>query len=164
MLSSCFSHTKKSTKRCGHLCDHVCPPSHTHPPSRARAHARSLSLAGSQVPWAQLFETSRCAPLTALPTSCWVVVWRQIDGIWNLSAEQGQLGKMFVTNVRFVWYAKANEMHNISVSYYQVVRHFTGARRVPLSRIDVLCCLLFALPCWRTSTRRRVAPTVLRHI
>jgi len=48
-------------------------------------------------------------------------IYEEIDGIWNLSAEQGQLGKMFVTNVRFVWYAKANEMHNISVSYYQVL-------------------------------------------
>lgn len=47
-------------------------------------------------------------------------IYEEVDGVWNLSNEQGQLGKLFVTNVRFVWFASSNELFNISVSYYQI--------------------------------------------
>ena len=47
-------------------------------------------------------------------------IYEEVDGVWNLSHEQGQLGKLLITNVRLVWFASSNELFNISVSYYQV--------------------------------------------
>jgi Bardet-Biedl syndrome 5 protein len=47
-------------------------------------------------------------------------IYEEVDGVWNLSHEQGQLGKLLVTNVRIVWFAASNELFNISVPYYQM--------------------------------------------
>eukprot|EP00095_Tigriopus_kingsejongensis_P007057 maker-scaffold146_size311726-snap-gene-2.23 protein:Tk07057 transcript:maker-scaffold146_size311726-snap-gene-2.23-mRNA-1 annotation:"hypothetical protein CAPTEDRAFT_176376" len=43
-----------------------------------------------------------------------------IDGVWNLSSDQGNLGLFVITNVRVVWYAKMNELFNISIPYLHI--------------------------------------------
>lgn len=44
-----------------------------------------------------------------------------INGVWNLSSDQGNLGTFIVTNVRLVWFANMNELFNISLPYLQMV-------------------------------------------
>lgn len=43
-----------------------------------------------------------------------------INGVWNLSSDQGNLGTAIVTNVRVVWYANLNELFNISIPYLHI--------------------------------------------
>mmetsp|Transcript_8891 Transcript_8891/g.16350 ORF Transcript_8891/g.16350 Transcript_8891/m.16350 type:complete len:344 (-) Transcript_8891:176-1207(-) len=45
---------------------------------------------------------------------------RKVPGVWNLSADQGNLGTFFVTNVRVIWYAEMAENFNISIPYMQL--------------------------------------------
>eukprot|EP00039_Didymoeca_costata_P002624 m.61518 g.61518 ORF g.61518 m.61518 type:complete len:352 (+) comp11421_c0_seq1:191-1246(+) len=45
----------------------------------------------------------------------------EVRGVWNLAQAQGQLGHMFITNIRMVWYARSNEIFNISLPYYKVL-------------------------------------------
>ena len=47
-------------------------------------------------------------------------VYSKVDGVWNLSSEQGNLGTLFVTNVRVVWHANLAENFNVSVPYMQM--------------------------------------------
>ncbi|XP_022662257.1 Bardet-Biedl syndrome 5 protein homolog isoform X2 [Varroa destructor] len=44
----------------------------------------------------------------------------KINGVWNLSSDQGNLGTFYVTNVRIVWHANLNENFNVSLPYIQV--------------------------------------------
>lgn len=48
------------------------------------------------------------------------MLW-QVNGVWNLSSEQGNLGTFFVTNVRLVWHANLVETFNVSIPYMQIV-------------------------------------------
>ena len=43
-----------------------------------------------------------------------------INGVWNLSSDQGNLGAFVITDVRVVWYANMNEHFNISIPYIQI--------------------------------------------
>ena len=43
-----------------------------------------------------------------------------VNGVWNLSSDQGNLGTAIITNVRLVWYANMNELFNISIPYLQI--------------------------------------------
>jgi len=45
---------------------------------------------------------------------------RKISGVWNLSADQGNLGTFFITNVRIIWFAEMAENFNISIPYMQL--------------------------------------------
>lgn len=47
-------------------------------------------------------------------------LYSNINGIWNLSSDQGNLGTFIVTNVRVIWYADINETFNISLPYMQI--------------------------------------------
>lgn len=47
-------------------------------------------------------------------------VYNKYNGVWNLSAEQGNLGSFFVTNVRLVWFANVAENFNVSVPWIQI--------------------------------------------
>ena len=47
-------------------------------------------------------------------------VYHKYNGVWNLSAEQGNLGTLYVTNVRIVWFANLAENFNVSVPYIQI--------------------------------------------
>ena len=47
-------------------------------------------------------------------------VFNKIAGVWNLSADQGNLGAFFLTNVRIVWYANLAENFNVSIPYIQI--------------------------------------------
>jgi len=47
-------------------------------------------------------------------------VYSQVQGVWNLSSDQGNLGSFVVSNVRLVWFADANETFNISLPYLQI--------------------------------------------
>jgi len=47
-------------------------------------------------------------------------VYDKINGVWNLSSDQGNLGTFYVTNVRLVWHANINETFNVSIPYIQM--------------------------------------------
>ncbi|XP_062506643.1 Bardet-Biedl syndrome 5 protein homolog [Corticium candelabrum] len=47
-------------------------------------------------------------------------IYSKIEGVWNLSSDQGNLGTFFITNVRLVWHANMNESFNISIPYLQM--------------------------------------------
>jgi len=47
-------------------------------------------------------------------------IFSKIQGVWNLSADQGNLGVFFITNVRLVWHAKMAENFNVSMPYIQI--------------------------------------------
>eukprot|EP00919_Chromeraceae_sp_WS-2016_P075203 GHVR01177891.1.p1 GENE.GHVR01177891.1~~GHVR01177891.1.p1 ORF type:complete len:228 (+),score=26.88 GHVR01177891.1:34-684(+) len=41
-------------------------------------------------------------------------------GVWNLSHDQGSLGNIILTNIRFVWYSTLAENFNVSAPYIQI--------------------------------------------
>ena len=47
-------------------------------------------------------------------------IYNTIQGVWNLSSDQGNLGTMYLTNIRVVWHANMNELFNISLPFIQV--------------------------------------------
>ncbi|XP_070566025.1 BBSome complex member BBS5 isoform X2 [Ptychodera flava] len=47
-------------------------------------------------------------------------VYDKVNGVWNLSSDQGNLGTFFITNVRLVWHANMNDTFNVSVPYLQM--------------------------------------------
>lgn len=47
-------------------------------------------------------------------------IYNVVTGVWNLSSDQGNLGTMYLTNVRVVWHANMNELFNISLPFIQV--------------------------------------------
>lgn len=53
-----------------------------------------------------------------------------MDGVWNLSSDQGNLGSFFVTNIRVVWHAQLAENFNVSMPYVQVGRGGEEGRRM----------------------------------
>ncbi|XP_012506130.1 PREDICTED: Bardet-Biedl syndrome 5 protein [Propithecus coquereli] len=40
-------------------------------------------------------------------------VYDKINGVWNLSSDQGNLGTFFITNVRIVWHANMNDSNSL---------------------------------------------------
>ncbi|CRL04097.1 CLUMA_CG017210, isoform A [Clunio marinus] len=48
-------------------------------------------------------------------------VYTILNGVYNLSSDQGNLGTFIITNIRLVWYAEANESFNISLPYMQMI-------------------------------------------
>lgn len=69
---------------------------------------RDLKLRGAIIKDKQLIE---------LPSE---EVYNKVDGVWNLSSDQGNLGTFFVTNVRLVWHANLAENFNVSIPYLQI--------------------------------------------
>ncbi|KPM11830.1 hypothetical protein NH340_JMT09315 [Sarcoptes scabiei] len=47
-------------------------------------------------------------------------IYNVIQGVWNLSSDQGNLGTMYLSNIRVVWHANINELFNISIPYIQI--------------------------------------------
>ena len=47
-------------------------------------------------------------------------LFSKLTGVWNLSSDQGNLGTMFITNVRVVWFANLAENFNVSIPYIQM--------------------------------------------
>nr|CAB3225175.1 COS41.4 [Phallusia mammillata] len=47
-------------------------------------------------------------------------LYDKVNGVWNLSSDQGNLGTFFVTNIRVVWHANMNESFNVSIPYLQI--------------------------------------------
>ncbi|KAF6114712.1 hypothetical protein HJG60_010648 [Phyllostomus discolor] len=47
-------------------------------------------------------------------------LYDKINGVWNLSSDQGNLGTFFITNVRIVWHANMNDSFNVSIPYLQI--------------------------------------------
>jgi len=47
-------------------------------------------------------------------------IFAKINGVWNLSSEQGNLGTFFLTNVRIVWHANLAANFNVSLPYMQI--------------------------------------------
>ena len=47
-------------------------------------------------------------------------VYSKVEGVWNLSSDQGNLGSFFITNVRLVWHANLAENFNVSIPYMQI--------------------------------------------
>lgn len=48
-------------------------------------------------------------------------IMNTVNGVWNLSSDQGNLGTFIITTVRLVWFANMNEYFNISLPYLQMV-------------------------------------------
>ncbi|NXC66461.1 BBS5 protein, partial [Anhinga anhinga] len=48
-------------------------------------------------------------------------IYDKINGVWNLSSDQGNLGTFFISNVRIVWHANMNDSFNVSIPYLQIV-------------------------------------------
>lgn len=48
-------------------------------------------------------------------------VYNTINGVWNLSSDQGNLGTLMITNIRVIWYADINEIFNISLPFLQIL-------------------------------------------
>ncbi|XP_064455172.1 Bardet-Biedl syndrome 5 protein homolog [Ornithodoros turicata] len=44
----------------------------------------------------------------------------RVQGVWNLSSDQGNLGTFYISNVRLVWHANMNDSFNISLPYIQM--------------------------------------------
>jgi Bardet-Biedl syndrome 5 protein len=49
-------------------------------------------------------------------------VFTQLDGVWNLANDSGNLGACTVTSQRFVWRANLTENFNVSIPYLIMVR------------------------------------------
>jgi len=47
-------------------------------------------------------------------------IYNRVNGVWNLSADQGNLGTFIITNVRLVWHANLAENFNVSMPYMQM--------------------------------------------
>jgi Bardet-Biedl syndrome 5 protein len=47
-------------------------------------------------------------------------IFTRLEGIWNLSSDQGNLGILITTNFRFVWFATFVENFNVSIPYSQI--------------------------------------------
>lgn len=47
-------------------------------------------------------------------------VYSKVAGVWNLSSDQGNLGTIFLTNVRIVWHANLAANFNVSLPYIQI--------------------------------------------
>ncbi|GMH41457.1 hypothetical protein BSKO_09367 [Bryopsis sp. KO-2023] len=47
-------------------------------------------------------------------------VYHKVNGVWNLSSDQGNLGTFILTNVRVVWHANLAENFNISIPYMRI--------------------------------------------
>lgn len=45
----------------------------------------------------------------------------KLGGVWNLSSDQGNLGTMYITNIRVVWFANLAENFNVSIPYIQIM-------------------------------------------
>ena len=48
-------------------------------------------------------------------------VFSRSEGVWNLSSDQGNLGVLTTTNLRFTWFATLAENFSVSVPYHQIV-------------------------------------------
>jgi len=46
--------------------------------------------------------------------------YSRVNGVWNLSSDQGNLGTFFISNVRVVWFASLAESFNVSLPYLQM--------------------------------------------
>ncbi|GAB1601059.1 Bardet-Biedl syndrome 5 protein homolog isoform X1 [Argonauta hians] len=44
----------------------------------------------------------------------------KVNGVWNLSSNQGNLGTFYITNIRVVWNSSMNEAFNVSIPYFQM--------------------------------------------
>lgn len=47
-------------------------------------------------------------------------MFKHVQGVWNLSSDQGNLGTFYITNVRMVWHANLAENFNVSIPYLQM--------------------------------------------
>lgn len=47
--------------------------------------------------------------------------YSRVNGVWNLSSETGNLGTLYITNIRVVWHSSMNTSFNVSIPYLQVM-------------------------------------------
>jgi len=47
-------------------------------------------------------------------------IYSKLQGVWNLSSDQGNLGTFIATNIRLVWYANLAQNFNVSMPYIQI--------------------------------------------
>lgn len=52
------------------------------------------------------------------------VAYSRVNGVWNLSSEAGNLGTLYITNCRVVWFSNASNAFNVSIPHLQVTGHF----------------------------------------
>lgn len=81
-------------------------------------------------------------------------IFSRVDGVWNLSSDQGNLGSFFVTNIRVVWHAQLAENFNVSMPYIQMVRR-ARHHHAPRCAQRHPACALEIRPRPRLQVRRR---------
>ncbi|CAG9335328.1 unnamed protein product [Blepharisma stoltei] len=47
-------------------------------------------------------------------------VYHKYSGVWNITTEQGNLGTMYISNIRVVWFANLAESFNVSLPHIQI--------------------------------------------
>jgi hypothetical protein len=47
-------------------------------------------------------------------------VYSKVDDVTNLSTEQENMGKLYVTNIRVVWFSEKSDNYNVSIPYIQM--------------------------------------------
>lgn len=85
-------------------------------------------------------------------------VFEQIEGVWNLSSDQGNLGCFFLTNIRLVWHANLAHNFNVSIPYMQMVSkktRLTTRYRSKLLQGTFLFCARKWLECCKQSPALR---------
>eukprot|EP01112_Ceratiomyxa_fruticulosa_P009754 TRINITY_DN2556_c0_g2_i3.p1 TRINITY_DN2556_c0_g2~~TRINITY_DN2556_c0_g2_i3.p1 ORF type:complete len:235 (+),score=20.31 TRINITY_DN2556_c0_g2_i3:263-967(+) len=61
-------------------------------------------------------------------------IYNKVNGVWNLSSDQGSLGTFFLTNVRLVWHANLAENFNVSIPFLQMKSIRVRDSKVGLAR------------------------------
>ncbi|KAH8038708.1 hypothetical protein HPB51_002852 [Rhipicephalus microplus] len=79
----------------------------------------------------------------------------QVNGVWNLSSDQGNLGTMHITNVRIVWHANMNESFNISLPYLQVAAIKTRESKFGTALVIETTDRVSALRCRRAESPQK---------
>uniref|UniRef100_A0A0L8IFF2 BBSome complex member BBS5 PH domain-containing protein n=1 Tax=Octopus bimaculoides TaxID=37653 RepID=A0A0L8IFF2_OCTBM len=70
----------------------------------------------------------------------------KVNGVWNLSSNQGNLGTFYITNIRVVWNATMNEAFNVSIPYLQISgSYILGFRIDPKEKLEDVCKEILSL-------------------
>ena len=47
-------------------------------------------------------------------------IYHKYPGVWNITSDQGQVGFLYISNIRIAWFANSAESFNVSLPYVQI--------------------------------------------
>jgi Bardet-Biedl syndrome 5 protein len=47
-------------------------------------------------------------------------IYHKYPGVWNVTTEQGQVGFLYISNIRIAWFSTSSESFNVSLPYVQI--------------------------------------------